>query len=278
MNTLPVLVIWIVFPLVTQIVERKAKPVQATAAQAFAGELVFQPSGLKWAAGAKGAGRMRAACGEARLTRIPEFGAEFRAQLIQLFRWRRDVRRFKPVPVSNGALERLIEFGCLAPSVGLSQPWRFVIVDDATRRKAVRACFEQCNADALQAYGGDRAMLYGRLKLSGLDSAPSQVAVFADRSAAQGHGLGRQTMPSTIEYSAVMAIHTLWLAARAEGLGVGWISILEPQRIAAMNVPTAWTFIAYLCIGYPQREDDVPELEQEGWEQRCRPEQMIVRR
>jgi 5,6-dimethylbenzimidazole synthase len=222
---------------------------------------------------------MRIACKEARLTRISEFDAEFRAQLIQLFRWRRDVRRFKPTSVPDGAIERLIEFGCLAPSVGLSQPWRFVIVDDATRRDAVRACFEQCNAEALQAYDDDHAMLYGRLKLSGLDSAPSQVAVFADRSAAQGHGLGRQTMPSTIEYSAVMAIHTLWLAARAEGLGIGWISILEPERIAAiLNVPPAWTFIAYLCIGYPRREDDVPELEQEGWEQRCRPEKMILRR
>lgn len=213
------------------------------------------------------------------MSESPEFGAEFRSQLEALFRWRRDVRRFKSTPLAKGAVERLIETACLAPSVGLSQPWRFVIVADAKRREAVRGCFEQCNAEALARYGDAHATLYAGLKLAGLDSAPCHLAVFADRATQQGLGLGRRTMPETIEYSAVMAIHTLWLAARAEGLGVGWISILEPDRMATiLDVPPAWTFIAYLCIGYPSREDDIPELEREGWEQRCRPESMISRR
>jgi 5,6-dimethylbenzimidazole synthase len=211
--------------------------------------------------------------------KAPAFTADFRQQLTDLFRWRRDVRRFETTPLPDGAIERLIEVACLAPSVGLSQPWRFVIVDDSTRRAAVVACFEHCNTDALAGYRGERAGRYARLKLSGFDSAPCHVAVFSDPSAARGHGLGRQTMPETIEYSAVMAIHTLWLAARAEGLGVGWISILEPQQITAiLDVPSAWTFIGYLCIGYSSRQDDVPELEQEGWEQRCPPDDMILRR
>jgi len=166
-------------------------------------------------------------------------------------------------------LERLIECACLAPSVGLSQPWRFVIIEDAQRRAAIRASFESCNADALRAQAPERAARYARLKLAGLDDAPVHIAVFADRETAQGHGLGRLTMPETIDYSVVMAIHTFWLAARVEGIGVGWVSILDPARIAAiLDVPAAWTFIGYLCVGYPSEEHDTPALEREGWENR----------
>jgi 5,6-dimethylbenzimidazole synthase len=115
----------------------------------------------------------------------------------------------------------------------------------------------------------DRAALYARLKLAGLDDAPCQLAVFADRSTAQGGGLGRLTMPETLDYSVVMAVHTLWLAARAEGLGMGWVSILDPARVAAiLDVPQHWIFIGYLCVGYPVQEDDTPALEREGWEHR----------
>ena len=123
---------------------------------------------------------------------------------------------------------------CLSPSVGLSEPWRFVLVEDGARRAAIRQCFEDCNAEALAIQSPDRAALYARLKLAGLDDAPCQLAIFADRSTAQGAGLGRLTMPETLDYSVVMAIHTLWLAARAEGIGMGWVSILDPARIAAI--------------------------------------------
>jgi 5,6-dimethylbenzimidazole synthase len=99
----------------------------------------------------------------------------------------------------------------------LSQPWRFVVVESAERPNAVRACFERGNAEALASFAGKRATLYARLKLAGLTEAPCQFAVFADRTTGQGHELGRLTMPATIEYSAVMAVHTKWLAARAEG-------------------------------------------------------------
>src|SRR3954463_16002552 len=146
---------------------------------------------------------------------------------------------------------------CLAPSVGLSQPWRFVIVDSPDRRSAIRRNFEQCNADALTAQPTERQGQYVRLKLAGLDEAPCHLAVFADHSTDQGHGLGRRTMPEVIEYSVVMAIHTLWLAARAEGIGLGWVSILDPEQVRAdLEVASEWTFIGYLCLGYPEAEDD----------------------
>jgi 5,6-dimethylbenzimidazole synthase len=202
-------------------------------------------------------------------TRPTEFDDAFRARLRDLLVWRRDVRRFRRDPLPAGTLERLIDLACLAPSVGLSQPWRFVVVDDPVRRAAVRDNFERCNADALAAQSPERTAAYARLKLAGLDDAPCQLAVFADRSITQGYGLGRHTMPEMIEYSAVTAVHTIWLAARAEGIGVGWVSILEPGSLAAMlDVPSHWKFIAYLCLGFPQSEDDVPELARKGWEQR----------
>lgn len=208
---------------------------------------------------------------------VPEFGAEFRAKLHDLFVWRRDVRRFRAEAIPDGTLERLIQLACLAPSVGLSEPWRFVIVAQPAARCAVRAIFERCNADALKNYAGERARLYAQLKLEGLSTAPGHLAVFADRATLQGHGLGRQTMPETVEYSAVMAIHTMWLAARAEGLGLGWVSILDPVQItAALQAPAAWTLVAYLCIGYPLQEDDAPALQQSGWEQRRPP--VVLRR
>ena len=209
----------------------------------------------------------------------PTFGELFRADLQDLFLWRRDVRHFRRDPIPDGTLERLIRIGCLAPSVGLSEPWRFAIVSDPGRRNAIHDCFEDCNADSLQAQRDDLAGVYARLKLEGLEDAPIHLAVFADRTTAQGHGLGRRTMPETIEYSAVMAIHTIWLAARAEGIGVGWISIVDPVRVAAiLDVPEQWTFIAYLCLGYPVEEHDTPTLEREGWEQRRPPASVILKR
>jgi 5,6-dimethylbenzimidazole synthase len=211
--------------------------------------------------------------------RASQFDTAFRARLRDLLLWRRDVRRFRPDPLPEGVLENLIELACLAPSVGLSQPWRFVIVGDKARRAAVRDNFAACNAAALSAQAPERAGLYARLKLAGLGEAPVHFAVFADRATTQGHGLGRRTMPEMIEYSAVTAVHTIWLAARAQGIGLGWISILDPIAIAGiLDVPTAWKLIGYFCLGYPEAEDTLPELEAAGWEERSPVSAMIVRR
>ena len=210
---------------------------------------------------------------------VPEFDDVFRSQLMQLVAWRRDVRRFRPDPLPAGALERLIETACLAPSVGLSQPWRFVTVDDPARRAAVREEFRICNADALASYAGDRARRYAALKLEGLREAPQQFAVFCDRATAVGHGLGRRTMPEMAEYSVVAAICTMWLAARAEGIGLGWISILDPARMASLlDVPPEWRFIGYFCLGYPLQVDDRPELERARWERRLKAQSCVLAR
>jgi 5,6-dimethylbenzimidazole synthase len=199
----------------------------------------------------------------------PKFDDAFRRNLHRLLTWRRDVRRFRPAPLLPGTIERLIELASLAPSVGLSQPWRFVLVDDRRRRVAVRMNFAACNAAALAAEAPDRARHYAGLKLAGLDTAPCHLAVFADRATRQGHGLGRRTMPEMIDYSVVAAVHSLWLAARAEGIGLGWVSILDPQAIAAiLETPAEWKLIGYFCLGLPEGEDEFPELERRGWEVR----------
>jgi 5,6-dimethylbenzimidazole synthase len=213
------------------------------------------------------------------MNELVPFDEEFRMRLRDLLIWRRDVRRFRPDPLPVGTLERLFETACLAPSVGLCQPWRFVVVDDPRRRQVVRDVFKACNADALASYTGDNAVRYAQLKLAGLEEAPCQFAAFTDRDTAVGHGLGRRTMPETADYSAVAAISMMWLAARAENIGMGWISILDAARMNdILDVPESWRFIGYFCLGYPQVESDRPELERVGWERRRGLQACILRR
>jgi 5,6-dimethylbenzimidazole synthase len=209
----------------------------------------------------------------------PPFDETFRLRLRDLFAWRRDVRQFRTDPLPPGTLERLIDVACLAPSVGLSQPWRFVVVDDPARRDAVRVDFKASNAEALKSYAGERAAKYAALKLAGLEEAPCQFALFADRATTVGHGLGRRTMPEMAEYSAVTAVSMMWLAARAEGIGLGWVSILDPAHMnGILDVPESWRFIGYFCVGYPTAESDRPELERAGWEERRDPDAFVLRR
>jgi 5,6-dimethylbenzimidazole synthase len=197
----------------------------------------------------------------------PHFDDAFREQLASLFRWRRDVRHFRTDPLPEGTIDALVAKAASSPSVGYSQPWRFVRVRSAERRDAVVASFERANADALQAYADDDASKYARLKLAGLREAPEHLAVFCDTGTTTGRGLGQATMPQTLAYSTTMAIYTLWLTARAQGIGVGWVSILEPPVVCeALDVPPEWELIAYLCVGFPRAQEDRPELEREGWE------------
>jgi 5,6-dimethylbenzimidazole synthase len=204
------------------------------------------------------------------LSKAPAFDASFRAAFAELLAWRRDVRHFRGgVAPDETVLDELFALAALALSVGNSQPTRFVRVDDEARRAAVRANFEAANREALSTYGGARAGLYARLKLEGLRDAPVQLAVFCDEATEQGHGLGARTMPEARRYSTVCALHTFWLAARARGLGVGWVSILDPDSIAeALDVPPQWVFIGHLCVGFPREEHLIPELERAGWQAR----------
>ena len=197
------------------------------------------------------------------------FGRDFQGAFESLLAWRRDVRHFKTDPVPVELVDHLLDLTCLAPSVGNAQPWRFVSVDDPARRDGIIENFSHANAAALAHYDGERAELYARLKLAGLREAPRHFAVFCDEATEQGAGLGRLTMPETLRYSTVLAIHTLWLAARARGLGLGWVSIIDPAAATtALDVPAGWRFVAYLCLGFPAENHLEPELQRTGWQAR----------
>lgn len=196
------------------------------------------------------------------------FDATFAERLHDLMVWRRDVRHFQSTELPDDAVERLVAAANLAPSVGYSQPWRFVSIQSASARSAIQANFAAANAEALQAYEGDKAKLYASLKLAGLEQAPTQLAVFCDEATETGSGLGRRTMPEMLAYSVVAAIQNLCLAARARGIGVGWVSILDPKGVTAVaQAPDTWRLIAYLCIGYPTNTAETPELLRRGWDQ-----------
>ena len=199
----------------------------------------------------------------------PVFDASFQAGFVDLLAWRRDVRRFRSDAVPEALLGALLDLTSLAPSVGNCQPTRWVSVDDPDRREAIVANFEAANREALASYSDERAQTYARLKLEGLREAPVHLAVFCDEATPQGHGLGARTMPQMRRYSSVCALHTFWLAARMHGVGVGWVSILDPSPVAAtLEVAAEWSFVAYLCVGWPQDECVAPELEREGWQAR----------
>jgi 5,6-dimethylbenzimidazole synthase len=198
------------------------------------------------------------------------YTSAFRAELQDLMLWRRDVRRFRTDPVEAAGVDRWHQAFCLAPSVGLSEPWRILRVETPEARTAAILNFAAANAAALSGFNGDKAKLYAGLKLSGMREAPVHLAVFCDDGTEKGHGLGAETMPETRAYSVVGAITLLWLAARAEGLGLGWVSILYPDQLARdLAVPDGWTLIGYLCIGWPETNDTTPELEKLGWERRA---------
>ncbi|MET0241426.1 MAG: 5,6-dimethylbenzimidazole synthase [Sphingobium sp.] len=189
--------------------------------------------------------------------------------LEDILTWRRDVRHFEDRPVAEAEMERLFALAQCAPSVGNSQPWRFVRLRDAGIRSALADHVDEAVQAAGQGYDGSQATLYKSLKLHGLREAPEIVAVFSDEAPLAGHGLGIATMPEALRYSTVLAIHTLWLAAQSHGIGVGWVSIVDPARVSAMlETSPHWHFVALLCVGYATEPSDTPELERRGWQAR----------
>lgn len=198
-----------------------------------------------------------------------EFSQDFQAELSALMKWRRDVRHFKTDTVPQDLVQDCLNVFQDAPSVGLSEPWRIVQLKSDTSRQKALENFKSANADALADYDGEKANLYASLKLSGMKDAPVQLAVFCEEDTPKGAGLGVQTMPEMRRYSVVAAIMTFWLKARAHGLGLGWVSILDPDQLRTdLDLPNNWTLVAYLCMGYPQQETLTPELETVGWEAR----------
>jgi 5,6-dimethylbenzimidazole synthase len=200
---------------------------------------------------------------------MASFTEEFQLELERLLTWRRDVRHFKTDPVDEALLSECLDAFLKAPSVGLSEPWRVVRVESDAARHAAFENFKAANDQALQGYSGEKAKLYAGLKLSGMQESPVQLAVYCDESTHKGAGLGAGTMPEMRRYSVVGAINLFWLTARAKGLGVGWVSILDPVQLNRdLDVPEDWSLVAYLCVGYPQDVSETPELEQLGWEDR----------
>jgi 5,6-dimethylbenzimidazole synthase len=190
---------------------------------------------------------------------------------------RRDIRsHFLPEPIPPAVLGRVLDAAHHSPSVGFMQPWDFIIIEDAAVRQAVHACFLEANRTAADLYTGERRRLYGSLKLEGIREAPLNLCITCDRNREKGAGIGRQTDPATDLYSTVCAVQNLWLAARAESLGVGWVSILDFDRLRSiLAIPLHIAVVAYLCIGHVSEFPAAPELETAGWETRELLERLI---
>ena len=183
---------------------------------------------------------------------------------------RRDVReQFLSKPVPDEVLGRILDAAHHAPSVGFMQPWDFVIIRDRSTRQAVYRNFECASSHAAEAYEGEQRKLYDSLKLAGILDAPLNICVTCHNSRTKGSGLGRVTDPSVALYSTVCAVQNLWLAARAESLGVGWVSILDFEQLrSTLGIPCGVTIVAYLCVGYVSEFRPKPDLEEKGWETR----------
>ena len=199
------------------------------------------------------------------------FTEEERRGLYRAIYERRDVRSsFKPDGIPGEVLARLLDAAHHAPSVGFMQPWGFIVIRDREVRHKVHEIFERARLTAAQVYNDDRRAIYETLKLAGIREAPVNLCVTCDEATVRGHGLGRQTMRETALYSTVCAVQNLWLAARAEGIGVGWVSILDVNELrAALGIPEAVVPVAYLCLGYVAEFGTEPDLEIKGWEQRA---------
>jgi 5,6-dimethylbenzimidazole synthase len=183
---------------------------------------------------------------------------------------RRDIRaRFRPDPIPEDVLARLLHAAHHSGSVGFMQPWNFIVIRDREVKVKVRALFASENRRAARHYRGARRKKYASLKLEGILEAPVNLCVTCDRDRGGPHVLGRNTIRETDLFSTCCAIQNLWLAARAEGIGVGWVSILrnaELKRI--LRIPGRVYPVAYLCLGYVTDFPERPMLEETGWRKR----------
>lgn len=190
--------------------------------------------------------------------------------LYRAIRERRDVRsQFLPDPIPPAVIARLLKAAHHAPSVGFMQPWDFIIIDSLEVRQAVRSIYERENRKAAENYRGETAVLYRRLKLEGILESPINLCITCDRGRGGPHVLGRNSILEVDLFSVCLAVQNLWLAARAEGVGVGWVSIMDPGELTrTLELPATVHPVAYLCLGYVSEFLTRPELEIEGWRSR----------
>lgn len=190
---------------------------------------------------------------------------------------RRDVRsQFLPDPIPTDILARLLEAAHHAPSVGFMQPWDFIVIDSVPLREKVVAIFDRENEKAAGNYQGERQQTYRSLKLQGILESPINLCITCDRRRGGEHVLGRNSIVETDLFSTCLAVQNLWLAARAEGIGVGWVSILDQQQLAdTLGLPEHVYPLAYLCLGYVSEFLDQPELQKKGWRSRLPLETLV---
>ena len=205
------------------------------------------------------------------------FSDDERAGLYRAIYERRDVRsQFLPDPIPQPVLARLLKAAHHAPSVGFMQPWDFILIDSAEVRQQVLASFNEENAKAAENYTGERQQAYRSLKLQGITESPMNLCITCDRSRGGTHVLGRNSVVEMDLFSTCLAVQNLWLAARAEGIGVGWVSILDQSKLAQiLNLPDNVYPLAYLCLGYVSEFADQPELEAKGWRSRLPLEELV---
>lgn len=190
---------------------------------------------------------------------------------------RRDVRdEFLPTPLEEDVIMRLLDAAHNAPSVGFQQPWNFLLIREQKRKQQVKEIFARAQAEEAEIFNDERRKLYNRLKLQGILKAPLNLVVTCDQRRDGQTGLGRFHNPQMSAYSCVCAVENLWLAARAENIGVGWVSIYHEDALRKLlKIPQHIEIIAYLCIGYVSHFYDSPELEQKGWRNRVPLESLI---
>ncbi|MBK1872339.1 5,6-dimethylbenzimidazole synthase [Marinobacter sp. 1-3A] len=205
------------------------------------------------------------------------FSDSERAGLYRAIYERRDVRsQFLPDPIPKPVLARLLKAAHHAPSVGFMQPWDFILIDSLDVREQVLASFNEENAKAADNYTGERQQTYRSLKLQGITESPMNLCITCDRSRGGAHVLGRNSIVDMDLFSTCLAVQNLWLAARAEGIGVGWVSIIDQTRLAdILNLPENVYPLAYLCLGYVSEFLDKPELETKGWRSRLPLEELV---
>lgn len=198
------------------------------------------------------------------------FTHEERDVIYRVIQARRDIRHFSSRPVPEDALKRILVAAHHAPSVGFMQPWNFILVQSMDIRKQIKDSFEKTNREELDRLSEEeRKELYRRLKLEGIMEAPINLAVTCDRDRDAPFVLGRGPMPETDLFSTCLAIQNMWLAARAEGIGIGWVSILDKDHVQKLlNLPPGVQLVAYLCMGYPIEFRPKPMLEELGWKSR----------
>jgi 5,6-dimethylbenzimidazole synthase len=198
-----------------------------------------------------------------------QFTLQEQQTLQDILQARRDVRgnRFSSKTVEESKIDKILEAASWAPSVGFSQPWEFIIVEDKAIRSKIVTSFEQVTAKAKEQFSDEKQALYAKLKLEGIKEAPVNIAVFYRPSKLPV--LGQSSMQETGKYSVVCAIQNMWLMARAMNIGLGWVSILEPQAVKKiLNAPEDAELVGYLCLGYVKEFLDQPELERLKWEKR----------